>query len=69
MLRQLEEMCVCEVLGHGEFESAGQYYIEIGLLAENPVEVRDELEGLVSGTDWEVGVYIDVDGPIYHLRR
>lgn len=63
------ELDGCRVVLRGQFESAGQVYYEIGVVADEPERVGEELELLTEGSDWEVTVYEDGVRPNWYDRE
>lgn len=65
IINLLDELEDVEMMGHGQFESAGQVYYEISVIVNADLEetaetIRDECDG----SDWRVQTYPDWTGPI-----
>lgn len=63
----LEEESDVEMIGHGQFESAGQVYYEISVVVDRDLEqfadrLREEIEKYHG--EWQVQEYPDWTGPV-----
>lgn len=62
ILDSIESLDGAELTVHGQAESAGQVYYEIGVRADSPGSVAAKLEAVVEGSEWRVINYADGRG-------